>query len=345
MSVINWSVAAGVASRLAGSHPLEDSYHIGLLARQAPGIVEQASGLVEAETGLSWKGKPTVAVVTRADWATANIESFGRLLAPAEQKLRGKSGPGIGRRLMSRLLGAEVGALVGVLSKRVLGQYELVLPSGDDDAGDTVMFVGANILAMERQHEFRPDEFRFWVALHECTHRLQFTGVPWLRAYFFGLVEGLVETADPEPGRMQRIAEEMRSAARAGRPLVDEAGLMGVLATPEQRALLYRVQALMTVLEGHGHVVMDRIGARRLVTQDRMSRVLKLRRKDPRTAAFFRLTGLEMKMKQYEMGERFILDVERTAGFSALDAVWESPDHLPSLDEIRAPRQWLERVG
>jgi coenzyme F420 biosynthesis associated uncharacterized protein len=345
VSVINWSVAARVASRLAGSHPLEGSYHIGLLARQAPGIVEQAAGLVEAETGLSWKGKPTVAVVTRADWATANIQSFGRMLAPAEQKLRGKGGPGIGRRLMSRLLGAEVGALVGVLSKRVLGQYELVLPSGDGDPGDTVMFVGANVLGMERQHEFRPDEFRFWVALHECTHRLQFTGVPWLRAYFFGLVEGLVETADPEPGRMQRIADEMRSAARAGRPLVDEAGLLGVLATPEQRALLNRVQALMSVLEGHGHVVMDRIGARRLVTQDRMSRVLKLRRKDPRTAAFFRLTGLEMKMKQYEMGERFILDVERTAGFSALDAVWESPDHLPSLDEIRAPRQWLERVG
>jgi uncharacterized protein (DUF2342 family) len=73
--------------------------------------------------------------------------------------------------------------------------------------------------------------------------------------------------------------------------------------------------------------------------------MLKQRRKDPRTAAFFRLTGLEMKMKQYEMGERFILDIERAAGFSALDAVWESAEHLPTLAEIRAPRRWLERVG
>jgi coenzyme F420 biosynthesis associated uncharacterized protein len=345
VSGIDWGVAIRVAGRLAGSHPLEGSYHFGLLERQAPGLVADAARLVEEETGLHWVGDPTVRVLSRADWARGSIDSFGRLLAPAERKLRDKGKGGFGRRMVSRLLGAEVGALVGVLSKRVLGQYELVLPSGEEDAGDVVLFVGANILAMERQHEFRPAEFRFWVALHECTHRLQFTGVPWLRPYFFDLVEGLVEMSDPEPGRLQRVAGEMRAAAREGRPIVDESGLMGVLATPEQRGLIDQVQALMALLEGHGHVVMDRIGARRLVTQDRMSRVLKMRRADPRTAAFFRLTGLEMKMKQYELGERFILDVERTAGFPALDAVWESPEHLPSLDEIKAPRRWLERVG
>lgn len=342
--MINWNVAARVAGRLAGTHPLEESYHFDLLTSQAPRLVEETSQLVAEETGLAWSGTPTVAVLTRADWATANIASFGRLLAHAEAKLE-TTGPGLGRRMISRLIGAEVGALVGVLAKRVLGQYELVVPSGDDGSGDTVMFVGANVLWMERQYEFRPDEFRFWVALHECTHRLQFTGVPWLQDYFFGLVTELIDTSSPEPGRMSRIAAEMKSAAREGRPLVDESGIMGVLAAPEQRVVIERVQALMSLLEGHGHVVMDRIGARRLVTQDRMSRMLKQRRKDPRTAAFFRLTGLEMKMKQYEMGERFILDVERTAGFAALDAVWESPDHLPSLDEIRAPRRWLERVG
>lgn len=343
--MINWNVAARVAGRMAGSHPLEESYHFDLLARQAPRLVDEASQLVADETGLAWSGTPTVAVLTRSEWATANIASFGRLLAHAERKLQETPAGGLGRRLTSRLLGAEVGALVGVLARRVLGQYELVLPSGDDDVGDTVMFVGANVLAMERQFEFRPDEFRFWVALHECTHRLQFTGVPWLQGYFFELVSGLVESSSPESGRIQRIAGEMRSAARAGRPIVDESGIMGIIASPEQRQVIDRVQALMSLLEGHGHVVMDRIGARRMVSQDRMSRMLKQRRKDPRTAAFFRLTGLEMKLKQYEMGERFILDVERTAGFSALDAVWASPDHLPTLAEIRAPRRWLERVG
>jgi coenzyme F420 biosynthesis associated uncharacterized protein len=326
---------------VSGSYPLEGTYHEALLARRVPELVEQAAELVAAETGLSWTGVPEVAVVSRRGWAEANIATFGRMLAPAEAKLR--TGGGLGRRLGSRLVAVEVGALVGILARRVLGQYELVLPG--QEQGDTVLFVGGNLLAMERQHEFRPEEFRFWVALHEVTHRLQFTGVPWMRDYFAGLVESLVAEAVPQEGRMQHLAGELREAARTGRPIVDESGLLGLLATPEQRALIERVQALMSLLEGHGHVVMDRIGARLLVTQHRMSRVLRMRRTDPRMKAFLRLTGLEMKLKQYEQGERFIHAVERSAGFSAIDRVWAGPEHLPTLDEIKHPERWLERVA
>ncbi len=331
-----------MAARFAGDHPLEDTYHFRHFERQAPELVSRAAELASLETRLSWVGEPTVAVVSRARWTEANLEGFGRLLAPAEARLEGS---GLGRRLAARLMGAEVGALVGILARRVLGQYELVLPSGDGGHGDTVMFVGVNVMDLERRSEFRPDEFRFWVALHECTHRLQFTGVPWLRDYFLGLVEELVEVSVPEPGRIQRIRDDMRAAAREGRPLIDERGLMGLLATPEQRELIDRVQALMSLLEGHGHVVMDRIGARVLVSQERMARTLKMRRKDPRMSAFLRLTGLEMKMKQYEQGERFILAVERQAGFEALDSVWAGPDALPTLAEIRNPDRWLARVA
>jgi coenzyme F420 biosynthesis associated uncharacterized protein len=329
---------------MAGTHPLEGSYHFAALERQAPGLVDRAAALASEETGLAWVGTPGVAVVTRSQWAEANIAAFGRLLAPAEKKLAERRKM-FGGRIIGRLLAAEVGALVGILAKRVLGQYELVVPSSDGEAGDTVLLAGANILHMERQHEFRPAEFRFWVALHECTHRLQFTGVPWMRDHFLSLVSNLVEASEPEAGRMQRLAGEMRAAAKEGRPVMDERGLMGILATPDQRRLIDQVQALMALLEGHGHIVMDRIGARELVSQDRMSKVLKARRRDPRTAAFFRVTGLEMKLKQYEMGERFILGVERVAGFGGLDAVWSEPAALPTLDEISRPERWLARVG
>ena len=345
MSSINWPLASRVAGSIAGTHPLERTYHFAALARTAPAMVERAAALASAETGLAWAGTPQVRVVTRVEWAEANIASFGRLLAPAERKLDQRAGKGLTGKIGGRLLAAEVGALVGVLAKRVLGQYELVVPTGDADQGDTIMFAGANVLHIERQHEFRPEEFRFWVALHECTHRLQFTGVPWLRDHFLSLVDELVDSAEPEAGRVQRLGDEIRTAARQGRPLLDDGGLMGLLATPGQRRLIEQVQAMMALLEGHGHVVMDRIGARELVSQERMSRVLKQRRQDPRTKAFFRLTGLEMKMKQYDLGQKFIHGVERRAGFAALDAAWSGPDALPTLDEIANPEQWLARVG
>lgn len=343
MSSVNWDSVMRVAARLAGSYPLEGTYHEARFARQAPSLVARASELVEAETGLTAHGVPEIAVVSRREWVENNIGSFSTLIAPAEERLSAQSGLGatVGRKLVA----AELGAVLGLLSRRVLGQYELVLPTGDQEYGDTVLFVGANVLAMERQHEFRPDEFRFWVALHECTHRLQFVGVPWLREYFLGLVSELVASAVPEPGRLARVAGELREAAASGDPLVGESGLFGVFATPGQREVISKVQALMSLLEGHGHIVMDRIGARELVSQERMSKVLKARRQDARTAMFMRLVGLEMKLRQYELGAKFIESVERHASWSELDKAWVGPENLPTLQEIENPVLWLDRVA
>jgi len=242
-------------------------------------------------------------------------------------------------------MGAELGAVLGFMSKRVLGQYELVLPTGDSDKGDSVLFVGANIMAMERQFEFRPSSFRFWVALHECAHRAQFTGVPWLRDYFLSLVERLVDSSDPEPGRVARLASDVRAALADGLDALGDTGLVGLLASPEQRVVLDDVQALMSLLEGHGHVVMDRLGEREIVDVKRMSKVLRARRKDPKSAAFMKLIGIEMKMKQYDDGAAFIKQVENQASWDALSMAWESPEALPTLAEIDDASLWLDRMA
>jgi coenzyme F420 biosynthesis associated uncharacterized protein len=329
---------------------LGNTYHERLLKSQAPEFVDRAGRLVMEETGLAGPGEPDVVVVSRSEWAERNIRFFSTLLEPTEQRLAGKlrASGAIGKSaaaLSRRMVAAEMGGLLGFMARRVLGQYELVLPAGDQTNGDTVYLVGENVLSLERTHQFRPVEFRFWIALHECTHRLQFVGVPWLKDYFLGLVQDLVASTQPEPGRLGRLIDEARAAAAEGRPLIGETGLLGLFASNDQRALLDRVQALMSFLEGHGHVVMDRIGSRVLVTQQRMSNTLKQRRKDPRTAAFYRLTGLEMKMRQYELGEKFVLEVERQAGWDALNRAWSSAEHLPTLAEIEAPDRWLARVS
>ena len=334
--MIDWDLAVKVASRFAGTYPLEETYHSDLLAREAPAIVARAAQMVEDETGLTAAGEPAVEVVTRKQWAETNVAVFSQLLAPAEEKIK-KANP-----VASRVVAAEMGAVLGFLSRKVLGQYELVLPR-NGESGDVVYLVGANVLAMERSHQFRPSEFRLWIALHECAHRLQFVGVPWLREYFLDLVGELVASAVPEPGKWARIMADVRKATDSGEPIIGDTGLFGLFANSSQKDLLERVQALMSLLEGHGHVVMDRIGRRELASQQRMSSVLRQRHKDPRTATFLRLTGLEMKMRQYEQGEKFVLKVEREAGWSALDRVWDGPDSLPNLAEINEPMLWLSR--
>lgn len=337
-----------LAARVAGSHPLAGTYVVDHLAGEMEQATARASALVGEATRLPAPAAADVRVVSRSEWADRNLASFGHLLEPAERRIAerleaaGRMGAATAA-LAHQVVAAETGLLLGFLSRRVLGQYELVLPTGG--RGDTVAYVGVNLLDMERRHQFRPSEFRLWVAIHEMTHRAQFVGVPWLADHFLALVEKLVAQAVPEPGRLSRIVRELVEARSEERPVIDERGLIGLFASPAQRETLDEVQALMSLLEGHGHVVMDRIGAGLLRGHARMSRVLKARRNDPRTQLLFRLTGLEMKMRQYEMGEAFILEVERTAGWEALDTAWSAPEALPTLDEIGDPARWLSRVA
>lgn len=331
-----------LVSRIAGTYPLAETYHMASLRSDMESMTPRVSELVAESTSLVLSGSPETAVVGRVDWIERNTAMFTAMIEPATRALEerlGESSSAVAR----KLLDTETAALLAVLSKRVLGQYELILPGGED--GDVVTYVGPNILEMERRHHFKPSEFRFWVALHEITHRAQFQGVDWLRGYFLGLVHELVENSKPEPGRLSRIWDEIESRRASGLDVIDERGIFGLIASPEQSQVLDRVQALMSLLEGHGHVVMDRVGAEHLRTQDRMSRVLKERRADKRMKAFFRITGLELKLKQYRLGEQFILNVERDAGWESVKLAFRSPDDLPSLDEIENPRAWLTRVG
>jgi len=342
-SKVDWELAGQVARRFSGEYPLAGTYHERKFELQAPDLVSRASEMVSAETGLEVTGAPVVGVISRDDWIDTNVKSFGAMLKPLEEKLADSAG--IGSSIAAKVVGAELGAVLGFMSKRVLGQYELVLPTGEDDKGGTVLFVGANIMSMERQFEFRPSSFRFWVALHECAHRAQFTGVPWMRGYFLSLVEQLVEKSKPEKGRLLRVASELRTAAESGTDALGDAGLVGLFASPEQRDVLDQVQALMSLLEGHGHIVMDRIGEREITDVARMSNVLKARRKDPKSAAFMKLLGIEMKMKQYENGASFIRQVESDASWEALSMAWESPESLPRLAEIDDASLWLDRMA
>lgn len=310
-------------------------------------LTERVSLLVPEATGLSLAGSPTTAVIDRVEWIDRNVASFSHLLEPARRQLEERMGDQAGgsgvASLAGRVMQAETSAVLSVLARRVLGQYELVLPTGED--GDVVVYVGPNMLHLERVHQFTPSEFRFWVALHELTHRAQFQGVPWLRDYFMSLVTELIEASHPEPGRLSKVMAEVVQRRDSGAPIIDEQGLFGLFATPAQRAVIEKVQALMSLLEGHGHVVMDRLGAEHLRSQERMSRVLKLRRRDRRTRAFFRLTGLEMKMKQYSMGERFIRVVEDEAGWDTILLAFRGASSLPSFQEIEKPTLWLQRVA
>jgi len=234
------------------------------------------------------------------------------------------------------------------MSGRVLGQYDLLVIEEEDPTDqDVVYYVGPNVLALEKQFAFPPEQFRLWLALHEVTHRAQFTGVPWLREHFIGLVHETLGSVDPDPKRLIDGLNRMAESVRSGRNPLADGGLVNLVAGPEQRAVLDRVSGMMSLLEGHGDVTMDRAGEGLVPSADRFGRVLRERRESAKGLSRLvqQLIGLEAKLNQYAQGESFIAEVERAGGPALLSRAWEEPGHLPSLIEIREPHRWIERMG
>lgn len=348
---VDWRLAERVAIRVAGDDPLSRSYHATSLVADVAELTPLAEELVAGVTGLrSVNGPATAVVVDRAGWIRANIEAFQRLLGPHLERWTHKvGGGGIGRSATRVAAGAELGTVLGWMSKRVLGQYDLLMadPQGAS-AGDTVFLVGPNMLNLEKRFGFPPREFRLWLCLHEVTHRAQFTGVPWMRDHYLGLVQQLLELSDPDP---KKLVESIRSAAgtirRDGMRAFDDGGIAGVLASPAQREVMGRVGGLMSVLEGHGDVTMDRAGEGHVPSAERFGRVLRERRRNqaPLAQVVQKLLGLEGKLNQYAQGEAFIAAIEAELGPRAIDHCWVAPDRLPTLDEVRAPAAWLARMA
>jgi coenzyme F420 biosynthesis associated uncharacterized protein len=345
---VDWGLAERIAVRVSGREPFAESYHYASLEPDFTELTAEAEELVYQATGLRSLAGPARARVTdRAGWVRANIASFSRLLRPLTDKLGERVGNGSLAPIARRATGAELGMLLGWMSTRVLGQYDLLIIEDEDpDDQDVVYYVGPNVLALEKRFAFAPREFRLWLALHEVTHRAQFTGVPWLRPHFLSLVERSLGSVDPDPKRFLAAARRIIDGAREGKSPLEDGGLIALLASPEQGQVLQEIGGMMSLLEGHGDVTMDRAGAGRIPSAERFSRVLRQRRENGNVAAKLlqRLLGFEAKLNQYEQGEKFIAAVEAVGGPALLNRAFSAPEMLPSLAEIRDPRAWISRV-
>jgi coenzyme F420 biosynthesis associated uncharacterized protein len=345
---VDWPTAIKVARMVAGRDQIAASYLGASLARDFEAVTVEAEELVADFTGLRSPGKAHAEVLDRAGWVEANVTSMQTMLAPLTERLGERLAQSPIAPLGRRIAGAEVGSLLGYLAQRVLGQYDLLVPEADPGSpgADAVYYVGPNVLALEKRFAFRPLDFRRWIAIHEVTHRAQFTGVPWMRDYFLSLVQGSMSIVDPDPTVMLRAIGRAADALRVGKNPLDDGGLVGLFASPEQQEILGRIQGLMSLLEGHGNYVMNELGRRHVNGADRMNRVLSTRRQQRGLGKQFqKLLGMEAKMRQYEVGERFVRGVETAAGIEALDAAWRDPSCLPTVAELDDPEGWLARVS
>jgi coenzyme F420 biosynthesis associated uncharacterized protein len=347
MDGIDWSVAQRVGEMLSGgsggaAHRADPSAAGGVQE-----LAEDFAARVSAYTGLAPSGGiPAIESIDRAGWIEANIATMRPLLDPLTRRLGKGSGP-LAPALRSTtqlLLGAQVGAVTGVLSQRVLGQYDIALL--DAERPPRLLLIAPNVDQAARSMGLDRDQFTAWVAIHEVTHAVQFSGAPWLREHLGAMLRELLDgmQVGVRLGAVASLPSTADLRDLLARLLAGELMRIGL---GEQRwELVERMQATMSLIEGHAEHVMDAVGAEVLPSLERMRAAMNRRRRGRAWPwrIVERLLGLEMKMRQYELGREFCDQVVAGGGPAALARAWESPAMLPSAQELQRPELWLQRT-
>jgi coenzyme F420 biosynthesis associated uncharacterized protein len=342
--MVDWGLARQIAALAAGRGTEEAApFDAAVLSAEMEGPVAGYTQLALASP------TPSAEVVSRAEWASLNLVSLSHILDPVAARLDdrlGFAGPLAGalRAGASATLAAEAGLVMGYLSSRVLGQYDVSLLGADTEP--RLLFVGSNLAGAVRDLDVHADSFGRWICAHELTHVFQFQGVPWLRDHVSGLLRRYVAT----------LEVRIESGSAGGLPSIPdpaklveafrEGGLAALVQNPQQRALMDEIQSVMSVIEGYSEHVMDAIAADVIPGHEQLREAMDRRRRS-RSAPqriIERLLGFDVKLRQYEVGKKFADAVVSSAGIEALNRVWSSPEALPSSDELQHPESWLKRT-
>ncbi len=342
---VDWALASRTATRLMNPGPEATRDEAVALVARLRTDAAVAEGHVRDVTGLG-QGLPLLPadVVDRPAWAAGALHGMEVLTAGAQLPETSS----IARAVTARTAGLQLGGVIAYLGGRVLGQYD---PFGGAEGDGRLLLVAPNVHAAQQALNVPSADFGLWVCLHEATHRLQFTAVPWLRSYFAGEVGRFLSVAQVSAASggqgsalLERLPDIVRTIRSSG---ADSLALVELLQGPEQRAVLDRLLALATLLEGHADHVMDAAGpdvVPNVVTI--RTRFTARRRGGGLIDRILRaLLGVEAKVRQYAVGSAFTSHVVLAAGMDGFNRVWERPENLPTRAELAEPGAWLRRVA
>jgi len=356
--MVDWTVALNTATKLVKPGPEISRSGAAEVVAELRDCAIRAEAYVVEVTGLQAPPATSpVLVVDRPRWIQANLDGFRQILQPlnakAAQKVRstGSTAAGIG----PWVTGFEVGALLSYLAPKVLGQFDPFFPglgSGGlggvappgNTSGGRLLLVAPNIVAIERELDVTPADFRLWVCLHEETHRVQFGAVPWLRDYLTAQIAEVVDSAELDPTVVAQMIRDGIKRVVEGLSANQEVSIIDLVQTPAQKQIVDRITAVMSLLEGHADVVMDGVGPEVIPSVDAIRAKFSVRRQGQGFDKVIRkLLGLDAKMRQYRDGAAFCRAVIDRVGMDGFNRVWTSPETLPTRDEIADPQLWLVR--
>lgn len=350
---INWEVAKQVATWV-GTAGRSEAKPDPVDAKQIEELVRLAELRVAEYTQMplgSQSGQ--IGVVNRTGWIDSSINGFRYILNKLAERLSAAMRADADHQnpleaiiepIMPAIFGAQIGILLGYMSTKILGQFDILIPRTDSGR---IYMVLPNLDSIVEGYDLKRDEFLLWVATHEVAHQLEF-GIPWVRRRFTRLVEEAIGQIQIDPDAIaDRFTNiDLVNVDSLESVFGDPAGMLGVMFTPASTERIAELHTFMTVVEGYAEYVMDQAISDVVPSIGAMREVLARHRAD-RSASeklLERLLGLDLKRKQYAQGEEFCRAVVNESGLESLNKLWESETNLPTTDELAMPQMWQLRI-
>ena len=305
----------------------------------------------------------TIEPVTRAAWASRSFDALRPLLGRLAETLN--EGPafddvpvgleddptaawmqGLLASINPLIAGVMTGTLVGRLAARSLGTYDLPIPRSDD----SLLVVAPNVADFGSEWNLPADDLRLWVCLHETVHHAVL-GVPHVRAALTDLLTRHAGAFRNDPSSLRELVGDLDPMAGPEalvelQQVINPELVLGAVRSPEQEALLPRLEALVAVVIGYSDHLMDEIGGRLVTNYPMLTEALRRRRVQTDDADRFieRILGLNLTQEQVDRGTAFVAGVVDRAGDDGLRRLWADERHLPTPNEVDAPGLWLARI-
>ena len=361
---IGWDAARQLALSIATDggeegnvDPLE-RIRLEQLARIAELHVGNATGLPTSfgGTGIS------IVPVTRGQWATTTLESWrplferlaGSLTPPTTPTTPDPSDPlSFMAPLMAMMgpmmMGMTAGSMIGHLSRRSFGQYDLPVPR---IAKDDVMVIPANFETFASEWSIPADDLRLWVCAQEIAMH-SVLRIPHVRATVDEFLSAYAAGFEPDPnaledrlGSMEFDMSDPASMSGIQSMFGDPELLLGAIQSQAQRDMLPKFEALIAAMVGYVDHIVDAVGSSLLSNTTMISEAVRRRRVEADDSDRFveRLFGLELTQATYDRGAAFVAGIVERAGNDGLVRLWESERTLPTPAELEAPGLWLARI-
>ncbi len=342
--IIDWSHAAAIAFVVGDVNRWPIIGSQGEISVEFESYVRELEPKISEFTNMKVEDPLCCPVIfDRAEWIVTAIESIKPLVDPllehvvnALYKQRGGS-----LKLTQAAATTQMGTVIGYLSKRVLGQYDLPIVDDISPIGK-LYFIYPNIEAIEKRLGLESRDFRRWLALHESTHGFEFESNKWLQSHLRSLID--------------RHTDFIATKINASRGSADNrlnpvsfffSGSLKEIVNVRNNKILSEIQAFMSLIEGYSDYVMKRLSRKLIPKSELINELFERRRRSESWAERLieKYIGLDIKLKQYEIGESFVANVVDKGGMDLLNHVWSGPESLPSLKEIEEPALWIRRVS